>query len=958
VSHKDLQEAVRRFNFWIGVGFALTPVLGFGTAVLFGLIEIRELQRALASGILPGFLILLLTWTLVHFRKFLAPLLAWVTRHPEGVATPPRLYRRFSGFSRDYWGLFLIYALATPTLYFASLHQPLSGATLTTFTHLLIVQVGVAILMGIPGYFIALDQLGRLAGKLDLQKVQVSLKSKMMLLGGCLPLLSYSMLMHYRWLERGTLPLQWLTLWSALAFITLVVTWLSIRSMTQALRPVQEMLGRSGASTHHDLARLRPASTDEIGCLTQTLAKLFRRLGDQESHMRAVVDTAAEGIIVLDGEGNIDTFNAAAEQLFGFLAAEMRAKPLGWLLPNLVDAHGLPPVTATEIETVAIHRNGSVIQVSVRVSELRTSNRRMFTCLVADITKRKSAETQLMSAEARYRDLVETAHDLVWSMDPQGHWIYLNSACQTIYGYAPAEMLHRHVDEFRAPEYAQKSQDMFSTLLHGGELVQCETVHLDRNGKYHHLSFNARVHRDGDGTITHISGTARDISEQKAFQEQLTYQAEHDSLTGIFNRHYFQEELERAVARVARRGAPCALFYIDLDQFKYVNDTLGHAAGDKLLMEISQLLLTHVREGDLLARFGGDEFTVLVYDVQPGDVPTIADHFRVLFEEYKFIYEAKSFNVTCSIGGALIDMSVASADEVMSHADLSCNVAKKRGRNRVHVYNPSDSDKAGMAEDMGWAARVREMLECDQFQLVYQPIAGVKSGRVRDYEVLVRMMCDDGEMILPGGFMPAAERFGLIHSVDRWVVQRAIRHLATLHNQGNDICFSINLSGKAFEDKSLLPLIQDQLDELCLNPSCLTFEITETAAIGNLAAAEKFIHALKEIGCQFALDDFGSGFSSFTYLKHLPVDKLKIDGSFVQGMAQSSVDQAMVQSMNQIAHALGKKTIAEYVESEAVLKLLRKIGVDYAQGNFVGKPREALITAALPPYALASVAES
>jgi MFS family permease len=181
VCHKDLQEAVRRFNFWIGVGFALTPVLGFGTAVLFGLIEIRELQRALASGILPGFLILLLTWTLVHFRKFLAPLLAWVTRHPEGVATPPRLYRRFSGFSRDYWGLFLIYALATPTLYFASLHQPLSGATLTTFTHLLIVQVGVAILMGIPGYFIALDQLGRLAGKLDLQKVQVSLKSKMML---------------------------------------------------------------------------------------------------------------------------------------------------------------------------------------------------------------------------------------------------------------------------------------------------------------------------------------------------------------------------------------------------------------------------------------------------------------------------------------------------------------------------------------------------------------------------------------------------------------------------------------------------------------------------------------------------------------------------------------------------------------------------------------------------------
>ena len=262
-----------------------------------------------------------------------------------------------------------------------------------------------------------------------------------------------------------------------------------------------------------------------------------------------------------------------------------------------------------------------------------------------------------------------------------------------------------------------------------------------------------------------------------------------------------------------------------------------------------------------------------------------------------------------------------------------------------------------MAADMGWAARVREMLEHDRFKLVYQPIVSTTDGHVLDYEVLVRMICDDGQVILPGGFMPAAERFGLIHSVDRWIVERAIRHLAALHDQRQQASFSINLSGRAFEDATLLPMIKDLLGETGLEPTWVTFEITETAAIANLAAAEDFITALKDIGCQFALDDFGSGFSSFAYLKHLPVDKLKIDGGFVKGMAHSSVDQAMVESMNQIAHALGKETIAECVENEETLQILREMGVDRAQGNYIGRPREALMSIAqIAPPAEAEVA--
>ena len=561
-----------------------------------------------------------------------------------------------------------------------------------------------------------------------------------------------------------------------------------------------------------------------------------------------------------------------------------------------------------------------------------------FTCMVTDISRRKRLEHRQHETESHYRELVESAQDMVWTMDAEGRFSYLNRACTSIYGFTPTEMLGHQLHEYRSPDHPPVDMDAVTKLLLGEDTIQFESVHLDSESKPHFLSFNARSYKDATGNVTRISGTARDITEQKAFQHQLSYHAEHDPLTAMFNRHYFQEELERTVARVARSGSDCALFYIDLDQFKYINDTLGHAAGDRLLVDIAALLTAHVREGDLLARFGGDEFTLLLYNINKQDVLSAAENFRSLCDDFRFAAEDKTFNISCSIGVVMIDDTVASAEEVLSHADLACHMAKQHGRNRATLYDPADLDKADMAADMNWAAQVREMLEHDRFQLVYQPIVSTADGSIKDYEVLVRMVCDDGKIILPGGFMPAAERFGLIHSVDRWIVKRAIAQLGKLHQAGNQARFSINLSGHAFEDGALLPLIRQWLDDSALDPVWVTFEITETAAIENLAAAENFITALKDIGCQFALDDFGSGFSSFAYLKHLPVDKLKIDGSFVKGMAHSSVDQAMVESMNQVAHALGKVTVAECVENEETLLLLKDMGIDLVQGNFLGRP--------------------
>ncbi|MBT8116579.1 MAG: EAL domain-containing protein, partial [Gammaproteobacteria bacterium] len=764
------------------------------------------------------------------------------------------------------------------------------------------------------------------------------LKSRILLMSGFVPLLCYTVLMNYQWQQTGNLTTGHMAIWLTLVCVTGLITLFSVRSLAQALGPIQALISRNGASLHAEIARMQPQSTDEIGFITQVLGKLSRQLNEQEAQMRAVVETAAEGIIVIDEHGTIDTFNTAAERLFGYHAAEIRQQPLRPLLPQLFDDRGQLLATDREREIEGIHKSGERVQIAVRISKLQEGARPLYTCLLADITERKAMDKRLREAETRYRDLVETAHDMVWSLDTDGRYTYVNRACSSIYGFTPVEMVGRHLHDFRSPEHPPHDRDAIRQLFRGQDSIQFETVHLDNEGKPHFLEFSARSHKDPAGFVLRISGTTRDITEQKAFQHQLSYNAEHDPLTGLFNRNYFQEELERTVARVVRSGTTCALFYIDLDQFKYINDTLGHAAGDRLLVDIAALLSGHVRDGDLIARFGGDEFTLLLYSIDRTDVVRAAENFRTLCDNYIFNEHDKSWNVSASIGIAMIDGSSHSAEEILSHADLACNMAKQQGRNRINLYDPEDLDKADMAADMGWATQVRAMLEHDRFQLAYQPIVSTLDGEVLDYEVLVRMICDDGQIILPGGFMPAAERFGLIHSVDRWIVRRAIEQLRDMHARGQLASFSINLSGKAFEDSTLLPMISELLASTGLDPSYVTFEITETAAIANLAAAEEFISALKDIGCQFALDDFGSGFSSFAYLKHLPVDKLKIDGAFVKGMAHSSVDQAMVESMNQVAHALGKETVAECVENEETLRILRDMGVDRAQGHFIGRP--------------------
>jgi len=450
--------------------------------------------------------------------------------------------------------------------------------------------------------------------------------------------------------------------------------------------------------------------------------------------------------------------------------------------------------------------------------------------------------------------------------------------------------------------------------------------------------------RARSGDIIGVVLVLHDVSNERQYAAKLSYQASHDSLTGLINRAEFELRLSLALKSAAQLGRHHAVMYLDLDQFKVVNDTCGHAAGDQLMRQVSTLLLRRLREGDTLARLGGDEFGVLLENCSPDNALRIADQLRQTVMDFHLAWEDRKFSVGVSIGVVNIKDGLFTITDVLSAADSACYVAKEKGRNRVQVYHAEDSELSLRQGEMEWIGRLQKALDEDRFVLYAQDIVEIKAprGRVTHRELLVRMLDERGEIVPPMTFIPAAERYGLMPSIDRWVLRNALAIIARQRfderGEAADI-FSINLSGSSIGDESFLDFIREQFTHFDVPCQCICFEITETAAIARLDKATHFIQELRALGCLFSLDDFGAGMSSFAYLKHLPVDYLKIDGGFVKDMADDPIDRAMVEAINSVGHVMGKKTIAEFVDSERVSALLRDIGVDYAQGYGVAKPR-------------------
>jgi Amt family ammonium transporter len=545
------------------------------------------------------------------------------------------------------------------------------------------------------------------------------------------------------------------------------------------------------------------------------------------------------------------------------------------------------------------------------------------------------------------RAILSSIADGVVTTDLQGHVEYLNPAAEELTGWRLQQAKGLPLDEVLniVGEHSRTPViDPVHKCLKDGSVVLGEEhklVLLHRSGIGTSIEESFAPIRDDNGEVMGVVVVFRDISHTRKLTAKINWQAWHDPLTGLVNRTVFEKHLNRLVESAQKQKQEHSLLYLDLDQFKIVNDTCGHVAGDEMLRQIATLLSAHVRDTDTLARLGGDEFGVLLAGCPTNIALNVANEMRDSINAFRFNWGDRSFSIGVSIGVVLISAESESMELVLSAADTACYASKDGGRDQVHLFQKGAGEAAQRQGEMQWASRIREALDGDRFALAAQTIVPVRNSD-GDYhsEILVRMVDDDGSLILPGAFIPAAERFNLMASIDRWVVKRVFKIIAENRQMfvERGVRFSVNLSGGTVCDDDSLDFISNQLERMDIPKRMICFEITETAAISNLASANHFIQTLKQRGCRFSLDDFGSGLSSFAYLKNLPVDYLKIDGAFVKDMADDPIDYAMVESINQIGHVMGLETIAEFVESDAILERLRDIGVDYAQGFGVARP--------------------
>jgi diguanylate cyclase (GGDEF)-like protein/PAS domain S-box-containing protein len=559
-------------------------------------------------------------------------------------------------------------------------------------------------------------------------------------------------------------------------------------------------------------------------------------------------------------------------------------------------------------------------------------------------TERTHTLLALKASETRYRELYENVVAGVFQTTPDGKFMAANPALVRLLGYGSEDELLELTIAEDLYVHAEERENWLRNMAASGEIRNAELVLRRKDGRKIVVLENSRAVRDEHGRTLYYEGTLTDITEAHELSRQLSYEASHDALSGLINRREFEIRLQRALDAAQATGSSHAVCYLDLDQFKVINDTCGHIAGDELLRQLAQLLQSRVRSNDALARLGGDEFGLLVQDCSITDALSIATALLKAVEQYQFVWGNSTFSVGASIGLVPVSSSFRRITQVLQAADAACYAAKDQGRNRIHIYQEDDAVVAQRHGEMQWVARVKRALNENRFFLEAQPIVAIHTattevGAPHSYELLVRMRDESGRMVPPGAFLPAVERYNLSQRLDRWVISNALNWLAANPARTERIGrVYMNLSGDSVGDPQLQEFIRSMLDETRVSPQKLGFEITETAAISNLTRANQLIAELRKLGCSFSLDDFGNGVSSFAYLKALTVDWLKIDGLFVGNIVHDRIDYEMVRSITDIGHVMGKKVVAESVETVAVLARLREIGVDYAQGFAVGAP--------------------
>jgi len=555
----------------------------------------------------------------------------------------------------------------------------------------------------------------------------------------------------------------------------------------------------------------------------------------------------------------------------------------------------------------------------------------------------------LQRENERLQSTLASVGDGVIRTDESGRVDYLNPVAERLTGRTAGDALGRLITEvFQLVDEITRTPlaDPVRRCLDEAKIVESpgHALLLSADGNEYSIRDSSAPIYAADGAPLGAVVVFKDVTRLRGAEREMIYLASHDALTGLINRRELEVRLKRALRNARVDGRQHVFLYLDLDELKVVNDSCGHAAGDDLLRQITALLRSRVRRSDTLARLGGDEFGVLLEDCPLDQARQIAEEIRRTVRELRFRVKDQLFDVGVSIGFVPIDRNSGDLAQVMSAADAACYMAKEGGKNRVHEYQMDDTTVAERYGEMQWIHRIQGALEDRRFRLFYQliqPLNEGPAGRELLCEIFLRMLDHEGKIITPAAFIPAAERYRLIESLDRWVVKTAFRALAEAQRRevARPVLFALNISGQALGEEDFLAFVLEQIAETGVDARRICFELTETAAISKLDAAIHFMTVLKEKGCRFILDDFGSGLSSFSYLRDLPVDYLKIDGELMQNMLEDPIKRAMVESINQIGHVLGLQTIAEWVENRQTLEALKELGVDYAQGYWLCRPQ-------------------
>ena len=688
--------------------------------------------------------------------------------------------------------------------------------------------------------------------------------------------------------------------------------------------------------------------------LVRRLMRGDRLLWGSERKFRALLEAAPDAMVIVDDHGHIALVNAQAERMFGHRRQDLVGKSISELIPRRLraqhrhhvrryagDAATARPMGG-DLELYGLRKDGTEFPVEISLSPIETDEGLMVSSAIRDISARKQAVAELATAEKLFRGAFDGSPIGMALTEADGRIVRVNGALCDLTGHTAQQLAGRRFDEFiDSPESAYDRRAV-GALLSGERAhykAEAELVHA--SGAQIWVALQATTITDDDGGARRFLLQVQDVTHRRRYEENLHYLATHDPLTGLHNRASFADQLDAHADLVRRYGSDGALLLLDLDHFKYVNDTLGHQAGDQVIARVAAVLGSRLRDSDVLARLGGDEFAALLPRATLETATSVAeDLLEALRAERIAVPGANGRAMTASIGVAMFEASdTLRGENVLVNADVAMYDAKEAGRNQLALHVEGEHAQARMRERMTWAERIRVAIDEGRFELVAQPIFELGSGAVTQFEVLLRMRNEHGDLIPPAAFLSTAERLGMIQEIDAMAVSQAIRAVAASGGAGGAPRVEINLSGASMGDPGMLRTIERELRETGLDPARVIFEITETAAIANIGRAREFADELARLGCHFALDDFGAGFGSFYYLKHVRFDILKIDGEFVRDCCSTTTDRLVIQAVVDIAEGLGKQTVAEHVGDDATVGLLRELGVTHGQGFHLGEPR-------------------